>query len=163
MVFVVTLTVVVRFANVRIPVPATSATDSANLDLKLMPTTATSVSIVYTTFADPGLHRRGSAEILFGHFVFKIFWRTQVLFMGPLIHLFWTSGDVSFGIQSQRGQPYSHLLEIFMIHSITFTSCVTPADLLVASMTADRSPYVCFSRGRMPDSVGDLQHSSQTC
>ena len=32
-------------------------------------------------------------EILF----FKIFWRTWVLFVGPLIPLFWTSGDVSSG------------------------------------------------------------------
>ena len=26
--------------------------------------------------------------------------------MGPLIPLFWTSGDVSSGFQSQSGQPY---------------------------------------------------------
>ena len=28
---------------------------------------------------------------------FKIFWKTSVLFVGPLIPLFWTSGDVSPG------------------------------------------------------------------
>ena len=28
-------------------------------------------------------------------------------FVGPLIRLFWTSGDVSSGYQSQSGQPYS--------------------------------------------------------
>ena len=30
-------------------------------------------------------------------------------FMGPLIPLFWTSGDISSGFQSQSGQPYSSL------------------------------------------------------
>ena len=30
-------------------------------------------------------------------------------FVGPLMPLFWTSGDVSSGFQSQSGQPYSHL------------------------------------------------------
>ena len=27
---------------------------------------------------------------------------------GPLVPLFWISGDVSSGIQSQSGLPYSH-------------------------------------------------------
>ena len=30
-------------------------------------------------------------------------------FLGPLISLFLTSGDVSSGFQSQSGQPYLHL------------------------------------------------------
>ena len=34
--------------------------------------------------------------------------------MGPLILLFWTSGDVSSRFQSQSGQPYSHLTEAYM-------------------------------------------------
>ena len=38
------------------------------------------------------------------HFFFFLnFWRTWVLFVGPLIPLFWTSGDVSSGFQSQSG------------------------------------------------------------
>ena len=37
-------------------------------------------------------------------------------FLGPLIPLFWTSGDVSAGFQSQRGQPYSHLAEAYMLY-----------------------------------------------
>ena len=41
---------------------------------------------------------------------------TEVLFVGPLIHLFWTFGDVSCGFQSQNGQPYSHLVEAYMLH-----------------------------------------------
>ena len=44
-------------------------------------------------------------------------------FVWPLILLFWTSGDVSSGFQSQSGQPDLCLIE-------------TPADLLVASMAA---------------------------
>ena len=36
-------------------------------------------------------------------FFLKIFWRTRVLFVGPLIPLFRTSGDVSSGFQSQSG------------------------------------------------------------
>ena len=65
---------VVRFANVRNPVLPSSATNSANLDLKLMSTTAVSVSIIMV--ADPGFHRRGSAEKLFEHYLKKKFWRT---------------------------------------------------------------------------------------
>ena len=34
---------------------------------------------------------------------FLKFWRTHVLFVGPLIPLFWTSGDVCPGFQSQGG------------------------------------------------------------
>ena len=34
--------------------------------------------------------------------------------MGPLIPLFWTSGDVSSGFQSHSGQPYSHLAEAYV-------------------------------------------------
>ena len=33
--------------------------------------------------------------------------------MGPLIPLFWTSGDISSGFQSQSGQPYLHLAKEF--------------------------------------------------
>ena len=46
----------------------------------------------------------------------KIFWRTQVIFVGPLIPLFWTCGDVSSGFQSQSGQPYSSLAEAYVLH-----------------------------------------------
>ena len=33
--------------------------------------------------------------------------------IGLLIPLFWTSGDVSSGFQSQSGKPYLHLVEAF--------------------------------------------------
>ena len=36
--------------------------------------------------------------------------------MGPLIPLFWTPGDVSSGFQSQSGQPYSNLAEVYILH-----------------------------------------------
>ena len=35
-------------------------------------------------------------------------------FCRPLILLFWTSSDVSSGFQSQSGQPYLHLVEVYM-------------------------------------------------
>ena len=37
-------------------------------------------------------------------------------FLGLLIPLFQTSGDISHGFQSQSGQPYSHLVEAYMIY-----------------------------------------------
>ena len=59
--------------------------------------------------------------------------------MGPLIPLFGTSGDVSSGFQSQSGQPYSYscLAKVYLLHSLRFTSGVTPVDLLAASMAAE--------------------------
>ena len=46
-------------------------------------------------------------KLIFFFFFFffckKKFWRTWVLFVGPLIPLFWTSGDISSGFQSQSG------------------------------------------------------------
>ena len=37
-------------------------------------------------------------------------------FVGPLIPLFRTSGDISSGFQSQSGQPYFHLVEAYVLH-----------------------------------------------
>ena len=37
-------------------------------------------------------------------------------FVGPLIPLFRTSGDVSSGFQRQSGQPYSRLVEAYVIY-----------------------------------------------
>ena len=40
--------------------------------------------------------------------------------MGPLIPLFWTDDDDDDddddGFQSQSGQPYSHLAEMYVLH-----------------------------------------------
>ena len=60
--------------------------------------------------------------------------------------LFWTSGDVSSGFQSQSGQSYSSLAKAYILHytSLRFTSGVTPADLLADSMAAELSlPHTC--------------------
>ena len=59
--------------------------------------------------------------------------------------LFWTSSDVSSGFQSQSGQRYSHLVEAYVLHiPFRFTSGVTPANLLSASMAAEPSlPLTC--------------------
>ena len=52
--------------------------------------------------------------------IFIYFWLNFLedisLFVGPLIWLFWTSGDVSSEFQSQSGQPYSHLAEAYVLH-----------------------------------------------
>ena len=40
--------------------------------------------------------------------------------MGPLIPMFWTSGDVSSGFQSQSGQPFLHLAEVYMLLTSDF-------------------------------------------
>ena len=53
--------------------------------------------------------------------------------MGPLMPLFWTSGDVSSGFQDQSGQPYSHLVEAYVLHvpwdSALVLHLLTSADL----------------------------------
>ena len=40
-------------------------------------------------------------------------WRTLVLYVGPLVLLLWTSGDVS-EFQSQSGQPYLCLADAYV-------------------------------------------------
>ena len=71
---------------------------------------------------------------------FLNFWRTWVLFVGPLIPLFWTSGDVSSGFQSQSGFC---LIRTWrrrtsnVTHSLRFISGATTADLLAASMATE--------------------------
>ena len=73
-------------------------------------------------------------------FFFLNFWRTWVLFVGPLIPLFWTSGDVSSGFQSQSRfcliRTWRRCTSN-ITHSLRFTSGAAPADLLAASMAAE--------------------------
>ena len=62
--------------------------------------------------------------------------------------LFWTSGDVSSGFQSQSGfcliQAQQRCTCCYVTHSLRFTSGVTPADLLAASITVKLSlPHTC--------------------
>ena len=56
--------------------------------------------------------------------------------MGPLIPLFWISGDVSSGFQSQGGFPCLCALPPVCNKVLKFTSGATPAGLLVESMAA---------------------------
>ena len=60
---------------------------------------------------------------------------TSVLFVGPLILLFWTPGDICPGFQSQGSLAclFACIQWIPQIH----LWCVTPADLLMASMAAE--------------------------
>ena len=54
-------------------------------------------------------------------------------FVGPLIPLFWTFGDVSSGFQSQSEQTYF----MHILHVLRFTSGATPADVLATTMAAE--------------------------
>ena len=45
---------------------------------------------------------------------FKGFWQTHVLFLGPLVPLFWISGDDLSGFQSQIGFCLTHFLRFRM-------------------------------------------------
>ena len=60
-------------------------------------------------FVHNDIHGAYVTSIEFGYFFYfyfyflNIFWRTWVLFVGPLIPLFWTSGDVSPGFESKGG------------------------------------------------------------
>ena len=71
----------------------------------------------------PGLHRGKfllvalNKKIMFSApFSLKNFWRTHVLFVVPVIVLFWTSGDVSSAFQSQSGHALFgfHLCELLL-------------------------------------------------
>ena len=65
--------------------------------------------------------------------------------VGPLIPLFWTSGDIS-----SLFQRVSSLIlggGIHDTHSLRFTSGVTPADLLVASLEAELFSTTYLSAG----------------
>ena len=37
-------------------------------------------------------------------------------FVGPMMPLFWTSGDISSGFQSQSGQIYLHFVEVYVMY-----------------------------------------------
>ena len=76
------------------------------------------------------------------------------LFLGPLVPLFWISGDVSSGFQSQSGFC---LICYFCggecnVHSPRFTSGATLADLLVAGMQLVTSPHAYAEVGLGSDS-----------
>ena len=59
--------------------------------------------------------------------------------MGPLIPLFWTSGDVSSGFKARVGCLIQACGGIHVTCSLRFTPGVIPTDLLAASMAAKPS------------------------
>ena len=91
---------------------------------------------------------------LFCPIFFKLFSLTEVLFVEPLIPLFWTSGEITSVFQSQSGQPYSHL-EVLVIYILWDTPLVwhLPISLQQAWQPV-ASPHACFSRSRMQVSIG---------
>ena len=77
----------------------------------------------------------------FFFFFFLKFLADTCPFLGPLIPLFWISGDVSSGFQSQSGLPYSHCGCKYNVHSPRSTSSATLADLLAAGTQPVLSPH----------------------
>ena len=77
-------------------------------------------------------------KILIGHVFF---------FVSPLKHLFWTSGDIWPGFQSQAGSPCLCALSSYN-GFLRFTSDAKPADHLVANIVINlfRSIYSCTLR-----------------
>ena len=67
-------------------------------------------------------------------------------FVGPLIPLFWTSGDVSSGFQSQSGFCLIQTCGgVRNIHSLRFTSGATHLPVYNASIAASRLPHMRVS------------------
>ena len=95
--------------------------------------------------------RRGRCVILRCVFLvdfFKKFLADKCPFLGPLAPLFWISGDVFSGFQSQSGFC---LICIFCrgkcnVHSLRSTYGATNANLLAAGSAASHFP-TCISRG----------------
>ena len=68
-------------------------------------------------------------DSLFIDFFLEILLRTFVLFVGRLIPLFWTSGDIYPWIQSQSGSPCLQASSPICNRFLRLTSGATPADL----------------------------------
>ena len=64
----------------------------------------------------------------------KLFGVQSVLFVGSLIPLFWTSGDICPGLQSQGRSPRLHASPVCN-GFLRFTSGVTPAELRYSSIS----------------------------
>ena len=84
-------------------------------------------------------------------------------FLGPLVPLFWISGDGSSGFQSQSGFC---LICYFCggecnVHSPRFTSGATLADFLAAGAQPVTSPHACAEVGFGSDSNVQL-HEQKT-
>ena len=91
---------------------------------------------------------------IYNFFFFLKFLADTCPFLGPLVPLFWISGDVSSGFQSQSGFC---LICYFCggecnVHSPRFTSGATLANLLAASAQWVTSPHACAEVGLGSDS-----------
>ena len=95
-------------------------------------------------------------------FFLKIFGRHLSFFVEPLIPLFWNSGDVCPGFKHQVGFPHLYALLPLYNGLLRFTSGVTPADLLVASMAAEpfQSTYLRTSIGGLKRAAAS-QHATK--
>ena len=84
-------------------------------------------------------------------------------FLRPLVPLFWISGDVSSGFQSQSGFCLIHYFcgGKCNVHSPRFTSGATLADLLAAGTQPVTSPHACAEVGLGSDSNVQL-HEQKT-
>ena len=87
-------------------------------------------------------------------FFFKKFLADTCPFLGPLVPLFWISGDVSSGFQRQSGFC---LIRYFCgggcnVHSPRFTSGAILANLLAAAAQPVTSPHECAEVGLGSDS-----------
>ena len=82
-------------------------------------------------------------------FFFLKFLADTCPFLGPLVPLFWISGDVSSGFQSQSGFCLIHYFcgGECNVHSPRFGSGATLADLLVAGAQLVTSPHACAEVG----------------
>ena len=85
---------------------------------------------------------------LFSFFFLK-FLADTCPFLGPLVPLFWISSDVSSGFQSQSGFCLIHYFcrGECNVHSPSFTSGATLADLLAAGTQLVTSPHACAEVG----------------
>ena len=85
-------------------------------------------------------------------FCFKKFWRTYVLFFGPLVPLFWISGDVSSGFQSQS---LFCLICCFVEANVMYIPQDSP---LVVHVPTSWWPACSWSLPHMPVQRWDLAH-----
>ena len=87
--------------------------------------------------------------IVYFFFFFFNFWRTHVLFVGPLIPLFGLLVMSALGFKARVDSLACFLACVLFLR---FTSGATPADLLTASMAADFDPCTC-SRQTYPQAL----------
>ena len=76
-----------------------------------------------------GIKKRDNIRYVDKARLFKKNWRTSVLFVGPLIPLLWTSGDICPGFQSQGGSLKfvpCHQREMDFSDSLLLTSWQPP-------------------------------------